>query len=122
MSVERWFDKEIKEMMKEIVAVKDIKTLEIIFDRILTPRELNDMGRRHAIIKMLSDGKSYQEIQEKLQISSAIIAKVSNKIGYGFRRSRSFPATSQTKKSKRQAESRVIKYKGATPIHRLIAK
>ncbi len=118
MAREKWYEKEIETMLAAVLAAKDKKQLTELFDRILTPREINDMSRRLAAGKMLAEGISYNEIREKLNLSPVIIARVSNRIGYGFRRS---AGVVKEKEAKYREPKKIIKYKGATPIHRLIS-
>lgn len=87
MAREIWHEKEINEMLKVVSEANTIKDVEELFDMILTPREINDMARRYKAIEMLEKGLSYSEIGEALGLSSVIVSRLSNKIGYGFRRS-----------------------------------
>jgi len=114
-----WYQKEIDALITEIVAIKNRKELLELFDQILTPRELNDMGRRKAIITLLNQQATYQEISEKYGASPNIIAKLSHKIGYGFRRTSKSVSPKPSEKSIKSKKSHVIKYKGATPIHKM---
>lgn len=117
MAQEKWYEKEIELMLNAVLAMKNKNQLAELFDKILTPREINDMARRLEASRLLDKGLSYNEIKEKLGLSPTIIARISNKIGYGFRRS----ATVNSEKTKKyKVPNRVIKYKGATPIQRLI--
>jgi len=118
MSVNVWYEKEIKEMIQEVTKANSKEKVEELFDRILTPREINDMARRLKILKLLKGGKSYLEIQDTLRVSPSIISRLSAKIGFGFRRvsSKTVPSRSG---GGRKYKKPAIRYKGAAPIHRM---
>lgn len=118
MIVNVWYEKEIKKMLKEVAGAKTVNEVEKLFDKILTPREINDMARRLAIGKMLGEGKSYLEIQETLRVSPTIVSRVANKIGYGFRRTTSRAKKIGSPEPKRQT----VKYKGLAPYNRIVKR
>jgi uncharacterized protein YerC len=82
----KWCEKEINEMVELVSLCKNPKEVCEVFDLILTPREINDMARRLKIIKLLEAGKSYSEIRMCLGVGSDLIGRISNGIGFGFRR------------------------------------
>lgn len=117
MNTNTWFEKEINELLSEVAKLKTVKEVELVFEKILSPREINDMARRLKIWKMLQEGKSYFDIQDTLGASPGLISKISLGIGFGFRRGQGVQPTPKKviKKSKK-----VIKYKGSVPIHRML--
>lgn len=117
MSIDIWYEKEIKQMLKEVAKANSVEEVSRLFDRILTSRELNDMGRRLKVLRMLEEGKTYLEIQEAVKVSPSIISRVGNKIGFGFRRS-----SKNIKKVVVNKKSSSRKYKGATPITQMLKK
>lgn len=117
MSVDAWFEKEIDKMLVEISKTKSKKEVEKIFDRILTPREINDMARRLEIWRLLERGISYREIQDRMRVSSAIVSKVAYKIGYGFRRT-NVKIKKDVKKAKKEFNGFKNKYIGVTTSFR----
>jgi TrpR-related protein YerC/YecD len=120
MPQEKWFQKEVDLMIKTVGETKTKKELTDLFDQILTTRELNDMGRRLAVVNLLKAGKTYHEIAEQLKVAPTTIARISNKIGFGFRRN--YQKLSQVNKLDSNPKKRKspLKYKGATPIHRML--
>jgi len=117
MSREKWFQKEIDELIKDIAnATTELEVIKL-FETVLTPREINDIARRLKILKMIKEGKSYLEIQDVLNVSSGVISRVSANVGFGFRRSNKTVEIPESNNIK--VKKRIIKYKGATPIHRL---
>lgn len=83
----KWCENEIEEMLEQIAEAVSAEEVSQIFERIFTPREINDSARRLAVIKMLEQGESYNSISMKLGVSSGVISKISIGLGYGFRRS-----------------------------------
>jgi Trp operon repressor len=115
MNTNTWCEKEIDELISLVAETTTVSGVESLFEVILTPREINDMAKRLKIRKLLETGKTYSEIQQQLHVSPTIIGRVSNKIGYGFRRSYSnIGQGDSTNKTKKRAQP--LRYKGATPI------
>jgi len=119
MARDEWFQNEINELLKEVATTKTPAEVEELFDCILTPREINDMAKRLKILKLLKEGKSYLEIRDTLLVSPNIVSRISNKIGYGFRRTNSREKTKNSKTTT-HPKKKILKYKGATPIHRIL--
>jgi uncharacterized protein YerC len=86
MDTNKWCENEIRELIADVSKANTVAEVEDIFDLVLTPRELNDMAKRHKIKKMLEAGEPYINIETSLKVSPTIISKVSSHIGYGFRR------------------------------------
>ncbi len=81
-----WREKEINKLIQVIAKTNSDKEVRVLFDRILTPREINDMAKRLEIVRLLDMGTSYLEIQDILRVSPTTIGRVANQIGFGFRR------------------------------------
>lgn len=109
--------------MVDVVAVtKTPEDVCELFDKILTPREINDVARRLAVIELLEAGQSYVEISMRLGMGSNTISKISAKLGYGFRRGESGTASRNNESTKRlRIVQSKIKYKGA-PTYTVVYK
>lgn len=118
MSSEKWFEDEINEMVVVVAGAKNPQEIVDLFEYILTPREINDMAKRLKILKMLSAGCSYCEIQRRLMVSSSLIGRLSYHVGYGFRRSNNSGKRVGDRKVSNILESYLrspkLKYKGIT--------
>lgn len=103
-----WHKKEIEAVVDSLLSCKSRQDIEDLFDKILTPREINDIGRRHKVLTMVGQGKSYSDIISETGMSSVTVARISTKCGYGFQKS------SSTKSPKKGTPKRRIslKYKG----------
>lgn len=120
----KWCEKEIEEMLEQVAEANNAEEVSEVFERILTPREINDAARRLAIIKMLEQGESYSSISMRLGVSSGVISKISVGSGYGFRRS-DYKALAKIKPKEKAklphlVESK-IRYKG-TPTYKISFK
>ncbi|RJO61457.1 hypothetical protein C4544_03010 [candidate division WS5 bacterium] len=104
-----WHKKEIKEVVGLLVEAKTDTEVELIFDRILTTREINDVARRYKVLKMIEEGKSYADIMTETGMSSSVICRLSAKCGYGFQKSSGLRKPRSKGASSRK---RTIKYKG----------
>jgi TrpR-related protein YerC/YecD len=122
MARDEWLQREIDQLLLEVAKTKNTDEVERLFDCILTPREINDMAKRLKIRDMLKSGKSYLEIRDTLLVSPNIVSRISNKIGYGFRRSntQAVRKISESKLNIQKHRKNPLKYKGATPIHRAL--
>ena len=63
-----WHDKEVLDVMSLFVECKGIDEVRKIFDRVLTPREINDIGRRYQALIMIDEGKSYADIRMTMKL------------------------------------------------------
>lgn len=123
MNSAKWFETEVREMVSLISATKTPAETRQIFEYILTPREINDMGKRLKILQMLAGGYSYSEIRNRLGVSSSLISRLSCHLGYGFRRcnvpSKRPGATKLSVAFKNYLRAPKVKYKGIpTPLPR----
>ena len=68
------------------LTILNLKTLEecySYFEDLCTIKELQDMAQRLDTAILLSQGYSYQKIQESIDISTATIGRVSKCLNYG---------------------------------------
>lgn len=73
----------LKELYKEIVKIQDEKECELFFEDLCTVKELESMSQRLKAAKMLLENKTYNEIIEETEISSATLSRVSKCVRYG---------------------------------------
>ena len=80
------YDKEQKmvvELYEEIIKLETIEECDKFFDDLCTMKEKWAMGQRLKAAKMLLQGKTYNEVIEETEISSATLARVSKCVRYG---------------------------------------
>ena len=73
----------LKELYQEIVKIQDEKECELFFEDLCTVKELESMSQRLKAAKMLLENKTYNEIIEETEISSATLSRVSKCVRYG---------------------------------------
>ena len=77
-------DKTMKmELCKAFVSLQTIEEAEKFLDDLCTIKELEAMCQRLRAAKMLLQGKTYNEVVEETEISSATLARVSKCVRYG---------------------------------------
>jgi TrpR-related protein YerC/YecD len=57
--------------------------LKELLDDLCAPSEIHAMENRWNVAKMLSEGKTYQQIIDETQLSSAIVSRVKRVLDYG---------------------------------------
>ena len=72
-----------RELYETLVKLKNVEEAEEFLDDLCTIKELEAMSQRLRAAKMLLDGKTYNEIVEETEISSATLARVSKCVRYG---------------------------------------
>ena len=73
----------LKELYKEILKIETEEECENFFNDLCTIKELESMCQRLKAAKMFLEGKTYNEIIEETEISSATLARVSKCVRYG---------------------------------------
>ena len=73
----------LKELYAEILKLETEEECEHFFSDLCTIKELQSMAQRLKAAKMLLDGKTYNEVIEATDISSATLARVSKCVRYG---------------------------------------
>lgn len=73
----------LKELYSELLKLETEEEAEKFLDDLCTIKELEAMCQRLKAAKMLLNGKTYNEIVEETEISSATLARVSKCVRYG---------------------------------------
>ena len=81
-------DKEKDEMMSKalyaaLLKCETVEDVEMLFADLCTFKEVDQMAQRLAAAKMLKEGKTYAEIIEETDISSATLSRVSRCVQRG---------------------------------------
>ncbi len=72
-----------KELYEALIKLETVEEAEKFLDDLCTIKELEAMSQRLKAAKMLLNGKTYHEIVEETEISSATLARVSKCVQYG---------------------------------------
>ena len=73
----------LQELYAEIIKLETMEEAESFLADLCTINELESMSQRITAAKMLLDGKTYNEIVEATDISTATLARVSKCIRHG---------------------------------------
>lgn len=71
------------ELFEAILKLKSIEDCYIFFEDLCTVKEIESMANRIQAAKSLLSGKTYEEVLESVNISSATLSRVSKAIKYG---------------------------------------
>lgn len=75
---------ELKTRLYEIIAQIDtVDGVDEFLKDLCTNKEIEQMAQRIKAVELIREGKTYTQIQEELDISSATIARVSQALKYG---------------------------------------
>lgn len=73
----------IKDLYKLFATIKTPKDFEDLFSDLCTNKEIEQMAQRVFAAKLLIEGKTYNQVIEKTDISSATLSRVSRCVQYG---------------------------------------
>lgn len=80
----KWNRQETNELFAAILKVKNIDECRRFFRDLCTPDELVDMSDRFQAVKMLARNVDYREIANKLEMSTATVARVAHWLRQGM--------------------------------------
>ena len=72
-----------KLLFTTVLNCETVEDLEALFDDLCTYKEVEQMAQRIEAAKMLTQGKTYAEIIDKTEISSATLSRVSRCVQRG---------------------------------------
>jgi len=76
-------EKDKKLLAVTLRKLKSSKDLSAFIDDLLTEEEILDLAQRIKIAKLILDGKTYNEIAEKVKTSTSTVSKIGQVIKYG---------------------------------------
>ena len=76
-------EKDKKLLVATFRKLKSSKDLSLFIDDLLTEEEILDLAQRVKIAKLIIDGKTYDEIAEKVKTSTSTVSKIGQIIKYG---------------------------------------
>lgn len=76
-------DKDKKLLVDILRKLKSSKDLSNFIDDLLTEEEILDLAQRLKIAKLILDGKTYDEIAEKVGTSTSTVSKIGQVLKYG---------------------------------------
>lgn len=76
-------NKAVEELYEIIASLKTPADCELLFGDLCTVKEIEQMAQRIGAAKLLIDGKTYKEVTDVYDISSATLSRVSRCVKYG---------------------------------------
>lgn len=73
----------LNELYELIVSVSSVEDCKDLFDDLCTVKETEQMAQRVRAAKLLLEGKTYNQVTEETDISSATLSRVSRCVQYG---------------------------------------
>lgn len=83
MENNKFNDEAISELFEIIASLKTAKECKLLFGDLCTLKEIEQMAQRLSAAKLLLAGKTYKEVTELTDISSATLSRVSRCVRYG---------------------------------------
>lgn len=83
MGISQVTDQMKKELYELLASIQTPEDFETLFSDLCTNKEVEQMAQRVAAAKLLLDGKTYNQVIEKTDISSATLSRVSRCVQYG---------------------------------------
>ena len=83
MSTEKVTDEMITDLYDLIISVNNEEDCRNLFDDLCTNKEVEQMAQRIRAAKLLLEGKTYNQVIEETDISSATLSSVSRCVQYG---------------------------------------
>lgn len=74
---------DIEELYKILVSVKNTEDCKMLLSDLCTDREIEKMAERIRAAMLLIEGKTYNQVIEETDISSATLSRVSRCVQYG---------------------------------------
>ena len=73
----------IRQLFERITSLDNIGDCQALFDDLCTVKEIENMAERCFAAKLLLEGKTYSQVMEQADISSATLSRVSRCVQYG---------------------------------------
>jgi len=76
-------NKQLKALIKAVMALEDPKEAQAFLEDLCTPQELEDLCLRWKIVDELKKGYTYREIHDRTQASLTTISRIAKALNYG---------------------------------------
>ena len=81
--MEKLHSNETDELFRAILSLATVEECYAFFEDACTVREIREIARRFKVARLLSEGANYAEIEQKTEMSTATISRVSRCLEYG---------------------------------------
>ncbi len=75
--------KHITALLELLATLDDAEDCRVLLEDLCTAKELENMAERFHAAKLLLEGKTYNQVMEQVEISSATLSRVSRCVQYG---------------------------------------
>ena len=76
-------NEKIRELFELILKLDNVEDCQALFEDMCTRKEIEKMAERIFAAKLLMEGKTYNQVMEVADISSATLSRVSQCVQYG---------------------------------------
>ncbi len=76
-------EEKLQQLFQLIASVSDPEDIQNLFADLCTRKEVENMAERVFAARLLLEGKTYNQVMEKADISSATLSRVSQCVQYG---------------------------------------
>lgn len=83
MQIDKLRGRELDQLFKAILSLKDLDECYRFFDDLCTINEIQSLAQRLEVARMLQDGKTYHKIETETGASTATISRVKRCLNYG---------------------------------------
>lgn len=73
----------IDRLFRAVLTLDSVEECYAFFEDVCTIKEIQDMSQRLEVATLLSEGRNYQEVVEKTNVSTATISRVNKCLNYG---------------------------------------
>jgi TrpR-related protein YerC/YecD len=83
MQIDKLRGKQLDQLFKAILSLKDLEECYRFFDDLCTVNEIQSLAQRLEVARMLREGKTYHKIETETGASTATISRVKRSLNYG---------------------------------------
>ena len=83
MQIDKLRGKELDQLFKSILSLKDLEECYRFFDDLCTVNEIQSLAQRLEVARMLQEGNTYHKIESETGASTATISRVKRCLNYG---------------------------------------
>ncbi|MFC3885425.1 YerC/YecD family TrpR-related protein [Bacillus songklensis] len=83
MQIDKLRGKELDQLFKAVLSLKDLEECYRFFDDLCTVNEIQSLAQRLEVARMLREGNTYHKIETETGASTATISRVKRCLNYG---------------------------------------
>ncbi|MDX8362856.1 MULTISPECIES: YerC/YecD family TrpR-related protein [Bacillaceae] len=83
MQIDKLRGKELDQLFKAVLSLRDLEECYKFFDDLCTVNEIQSLAQRLEVARMLQDGFTYHKIETETGASTATISRVKRCLNYG---------------------------------------